>query len=114
MAKKKQIKSGEAVVLKLTQEQADLIVEHTLIDDDLLAIIHQSKLRDGIVSIRFTLDELEDLAGFVAAESNNTKDKQLQQRFDVISDAIDQLNLSYTEVTPNGPVSNPHLALVKK
>jgi hypothetical protein len=114
MAKKKQIKPGARVVLKLTEEQTDLIVEQTLIDDDLLAIIHHSKLRDGVVSVRCTLDELEDLAGFVAAEANYTKDKKLQKQFDAISEAIDQLSLSCTKVAPIDAVLKPHLTLVRK
>jgi hypothetical protein len=113
MAKKKQIKPGERVVLKLAEEQADLVVEKTLIDDDLLAIIHHAKLRDGFVSARFTLDELEDLAGFVAAEANHTKDEKLQKQFDAISEAIDQLSLSCTEDATIAPAKQ-HLSLVKK
>jgi hypothetical protein len=115
MAKKKQIKPGDTVTLKLTEEQADLIVEHTLINDDLPAIIHHSKLRDGVVSVRCTLEDLEELSGYLAAKSNNTKDKRLQQRFDVISDAIDELNLSYsTDTSAAPPMVKRHLSLVRK
>ena len=114
MAKKKQIKPGDTLTLKLTEEQADLIVEHTLIDDDLLAIIHHSKLCDGVVSVRCTLNDLGELAGYIAAESNNTKDKKLQKQFDAISEAFDQLSLSCTEVAPIDAVPKPHLTLVRK
>jgi hypothetical protein len=114
MAKKKLLKPGERVALKLPVEQADLIVEQTLIDDDLLAIIHHAKVRDGIVCAWFTLDELDDLAGYVAAEANNTKDKKLQQRFDAISEAIDKLSLSCAEAAADEPASKRHLSLVQK
>ena len=114
MAKKKQIKPSDTITLKLTEEQADLIVEHTLIDDDLLAIIHHSKLRDLVVSVRCTLADLKELSGYIAAESNNTKNKELQQRLDAISDAIDELTLSCVEVAPVEPVSRRQLVLVKK
>lgn len=115
MAKKRPLKFGESVALKLTEEQADLVVTHTLIDDDLLAIIHHAKLRDGIVSARFTPDELDSLAGFVAAEANNTNDKKLQKQFDAISEAIDQLILSCGEVAPTEPALKlGPLVLVKK
>jgi hypothetical protein len=115
MAKKIQIKPGDTVTLKLTEEQADLIVDLTLLDDDLLAIIHHSKLRDGVVSVRCTLDDLEVLSGYIAAESNNTKDKKLQRRLDAISDAIDELNLTYsTDTSTAPPMVKRHLSLVKK
>ena len=115
MAKKRPLKFGESVALQLTEEQVDLIVKHTLIDNDLLAIVYRAKLRDGIVSARFTLDELDLLAGFVAAEANNTKDKKLQRQFDAISEAIDQLILSCGEVASTEPaLKRSPLVLVKK
>lgn len=114
MPKKRLLKPGEKVVLKVTLEQADLVVEQTLIDDYLLAIIHRAKARDGIVSVRCTLDDLEQLAGYVAAKANHTKDKKLQKQFDAISETIDQLSLSCTEVPRNEPAFKTHLALVKK
>ena len=114
MAKKRLLKPGERVVLKLSLEQADLIVEKTMIDDDLLAIIHHAKVRDAVVCSRVTLDELYELSGYVAAEANNTKDKKLQKAFDAISDAIDQLSLAYAEKAPIDPARQPHLTLVKK
>jgi len=95
MAKKNQKKQGETVTLKLTKEQADLMVEHTFIDDDLLAIIYHSKLRDNVAAVRCTLDQLEELAVYVAEEANNTKNKKLQHELDAISEVMDDLNLFY-------------------
>ena len=116
MAKKKQIKPGETVTLKLSKEQADLIVEHTLIDDDLLAIIYHSKLRDNVVAVRCTLDQLEELAGYVAAEANkNKKNKKHQLEIDAISEFIDDLNLTYrVDASPAQTAIKRHLTLVKK
>lgn len=113
---KRLLKPGDRVVLKLSLEQADLIVGKTMIDDDLLAIIHHAKVRDAVVCSRFTLDELDELAGYVAAEANNTKDKKLQKAFDAISDAIDQLSIAYAEKAPVDPAVSRqnHLTLVKK
>ncbi len=81
-SKRKHLKPGEKVVLLLTEEQAGLIVELTYISEDLIATIHHSKLRDGIVSTRCTIDQLEDLSGCIAAEANHTKDKKLQKKLE--------------------------------
>ena len=64
---------------------------------------------------RFSLDELDSFAGFVAAEANNTNDKKLQKQFDAISDAIDQLSLSCVELaSTETAMKRRPLALVKK
>ena len=115
MAKRNQIEPGEMVTLKLTKEQADLMVEHTLIDDDLLAIIYHSRLRDNVVALRCTLDQLDELAGYVAAETNHTKNKKLQHELDAISEVIDDLNLTYmADTSPSKTAVKRHLSLVKK
>lgn len=111
----RKLKPGDKAVLKLTVEQADLIVEQTFIDDAILAVIHAARVRDGVVAIRCTLDDLEELAGYVAAEANDTKDKKLRQKLDEISDEIDRVNLSYIDDSaPSAPAAPPRLAIVKK
>lgn len=113
----KRLKPGGKVTLKLPVEQVDLIVEKTLIDDDLLATIHAAKVHDDIASIKCTLDDLDELAGYVAAVANNTKEKKLRRELDAISDQIDRLNLSYAEtVLPivGATAGQQRLRLVKK
>jgi hypothetical protein len=51
---------------------------------------------------------------YIAAESKYTKNKKIQQRFDAISDAIDELNLSYsTDTSAEQPMVKRHLLFVK-
>ena len=113
--KKKHLKPGETVVLRLTKEEAGLIVGLTLISEELMHTIYFSKCRDDIVSARFTLSDLEDLAGCIAAEANDTKDKRLRKQLDAISAAIEQLNLRYCDDDSPKQVPAPrHLVLVKR
>ena len=114
-SKRKHLKPGEKVVLSLTEEEASLITEFTYISEERINTIYFSKCRDGIVSARHTLSELEELAGYTAAEANNTKDKRLRKQLDTISERIEQLNLIYSdEDPPNRPVTQRRLVLVKR
>ena len=94
-SKKKYLKPGEKVVLSLMEEEADQITKLPLISEELLHMIYISKMRDGIVSARYTLSELEELSECIAAEANNMKHKKLRKQLDAISEKIDQLNLKY-------------------
>ena len=86
MTRKKQIKPGEKVGLKLTPAERMLLLNamHGLTE----------KIRDVMRAtptaqpVMLTLDDLGDLEGHVAAEANHTKGKKLQQRFDAISQKI--------------------------
>jgi len=75
----KPITVGEKVPLELNQRERDLIVEHTFADNDLcdrLRIVPSPGRRPFY---RFTLDELDELAGYVAAEANHAKVKKLEK-----------------------------------
>lgn len=113
----KRIKPGAKITLKLTKTQVDLIVENPLIDDDLLASIYTARVWDGIVSIRCTLAGLDQLSGYVSAEANTAKNRELRDKLNAISDEIDRVNLSYVETElrqPAAAVAHPRLSLVKK
>ncbi len=53
--KKKLLKPGEKLVLKLTVEQANLVADLPCIPGELLDIVHHSRVMDDIVSMRCTL-----------------------------------------------------------
>lgn len=101
-------------MLSLSEEGARLITKLTYISDERINTIYFSKLLDGIVFARHTLCELEELAGYIAAEANNTKDKGLTRKLDAISEKIEQLNLTYwDEASPDERATQRRLVLVK-
>jgi hypothetical protein len=114
LTKKTRLKHGEKIILKLTLKQADLVSELPCLTDELLDILHHSKVMDGIVSMGCTLDLLDELSGHVAAEANHTKDKKLEKKLDALLAAIEKLSGSYYEDDePPAEIKRPHLFLVK-
>ena len=102
-AKRKRLKPGEKVALSLTLAQVDLIVAHTLLGEGLLAMIHAARVRDNTVRARCTLGELEELAGCVAGEAKDTKDRQFQKELGAISEAIAKVEQAYYyDSSPSG------------
>ena len=101
--KRKRLKPGEKVALSLTLAQVDLIVEHTLLSEGLLATIHAARVQDNAVRARCTLGELEELAGCVAAETKDTKDREFQKELGAISEAIAKVEQDYYyDLSPKG------------
>jgi hypothetical protein len=47
--------------------------------------------------VRYTLDELDDLAGYVASESNHAEDRKLHKEWQAIYVKIAALLESYTD-----------------
>lgn len=91
------IRPGEKVPLELNDRERTLILEHTFADEkltDRLRVVPKPSERPVF---RFTLDDLDELAGFVAAEANHAKDKKLGKELDRLFARIDGVLESYTD-----------------
>ena len=90
----------QKVTLKITQAQADLILENDYIDQEVLDSLDFSEPHAGIVGLRCTLDALEEVQGYIAAESNHAKNKTLRRSLGELFDAIDSFKSEFIEEEP--------------
>jgi hypothetical protein len=91
------VKSGEIVPLELNQRERDLIISHTFADESLTNRLRIA-LRPGQRPVfHFTLDELDELVGDVAAEANHVTNKALQEQLDQLCDRIEGVLSRYTD-----------------
>lgn len=84
------------VSVKLTLRERDLIRDYTFCDPDFagLAIV-----RGKGVKVELSLDEIEEVQGYVAAEANHSKNSKLKKeldqlfgKFQVLLDTYDDQN----------------------
>ena len=90
MVKKIRIEAKETVGLKLTPEERQMLLTSLIFTSKQL----ENRLRLTIVGqqqVQLTLDDLDELAGCVAAEANHTKDRRLQRKLDRIFDRVERL-----------------------
>jgi nucleotidyltransferase/DNA polymerase involved in DNA repair len=76
------IQPNERDPLVLRVEEKQLIVEHTFSGPEYAR--HLRRFEEGKVRGKFTLEDLEDMRGFVAAEANHMKEKKLVKRLDAL------------------------------
>jgi hypothetical protein len=94
---RKRIRPDEKVPLDLNDRERELILQHTFADDDLTRRLRIVPRAGESAVYRFTLGELDDLAGYVAAEANHAKDKKLKKHLAGLFDRIQTLLESYTD-----------------
>jgi Plasmid pRiA4b ORF-3-like protein len=98
MARKKNIQPGEKVGLRLTQAQRSLLLDALLlIPKEVERAIRSTPDHEPLM---LTLNELDDLAGHVAASSNHAEDRVLRDKLDRISRKIEKLLGSFTDAEP--------------
>jgi hypothetical protein len=76
---RKRIAADEKVALELSDRERDLIMKHAFAGDELTDRLRILPRPGEPPAYRFTLDELDELAGYVAAEANHSKVKKLEE-----------------------------------
>jgi len=79
MIKRKKIPYGTKIPVKLTKRERDLIRNETLFNPDFAKLA----VTDGKgIRVDMSLDDIEEIQGYVAAEANHTKNKKIQKELD--------------------------------
>jgi hypothetical protein len=94
---RKQIRPDEKVPLELSDRERELILKHTFADDELTGRLRLVRQPGEPPVYRFALDDLDELAGYIAAEANHAKDKKLQKDLQRLFVRIQALLESYTD-----------------
>ena len=95
---KKYIQPGEKVALRLTAPERMLVLECVnFLDDNCLLVIAGTPVSKPVM---MTLDEIDDLSGYIAAEANHCDDKKKQKKLDAVFDKALKLLDRYTEEEP--------------
>jgi DNA-binding MarR family transcriptional regulator len=99
--RRKRIKRGELVDVRLTPQERDLILERTLIDGEMEGRLRGATPRGSNLVVQLALDEVDDLAGHVAAEANHCSEPRVRRVLDAVYDRL--ANLEHTFTDDGGP-----------
>jgi uncharacterized coiled-coil protein SlyX len=92
--KRKKIPYGTKVPVRLTNQQRDLIRDHTFYPGDLLNLA----LAEGTgIRVELTLDDIEEIQGYVAAEANHCENLKLKKQLDALFQKFHGLQDSYDD-----------------
>jgi hypothetical protein len=83
--KRKKIPYGTKLPVRLTLHERDLIRDQTFCDPDFakFAVMDGNGIR-----VDLSLDEIEEIQGYIAAEANHTKNMKLQKELDRLYDKL--------------------------
>jgi hypothetical protein len=94
---RKRIRPDEKIPLELSDHERELILKHTFAGDELIGRLRIVPKPAESPIYGFTLDDLDDLAGYVAAEANHAKNKKLQKELQALYNRIAAVLESYTD-----------------
>ncbi|MGO9465192.1 MAG: hypothetical protein ACLQIB_05395 [Isosphaeraceae bacterium] len=101
----KRIEKYDKFGLQLTQVERNLILEGvTSLPEEIVQTIQRTPAKQPI---RMTLDDWDELAGYIASEANNTGDKKLQKRLDAVFAKINDLLERHNDEEPSLMIKPP-------
>lgn len=86
--KTRRIKADERVPITFTARERVLLLDHTFADGEVIESLEAARETRGRCVVRYTLDDLDELLGYVAAEANHSKSKKLQAELDALYDRL--------------------------
>ena len=73
-----------------------MLSDHTFVDPEYVDCIREVPGKSYLVA-HYTLDDLEDVVGFVAAEANHATNKKLQRELEDLYDRLCEIEESYDD-----------------
>ena len=93
---RRKIHPDEKIAVRMTARDRSLLLDHTLGDPDYSKRLQPASSGGGLVG-EYTLDDLEDMLGYIAAEANHTEDRALQRALDALYDRLLRVQRSYDD-----------------
>jgi DNA-binding MarR family transcriptional regulator len=93
----KRIEPGERIPIRLSDRDRNLILNCTFVGGDLERRIRIATADGSGVVVNLTLDDLDELLGFVAAEANHSKDPRMAKQLYKLHERLQQIEGSYTD-----------------
>ena len=88
----------EQIEIKFTEQERELIIDHTFAGPDLTNNLKISEIKGKHLIAKYTIYDLDELIGFIAAEANHTEDKKLQKKLDKLFERLSRiLESEYSE-----------------
>jgi hypothetical protein len=84
LAREKKIEPDQPIEVLFTPRERDLILEHTFADGELTDRLRVVEVKGAKFMAKYTLDDLDVLLGYIAAEANHTPNKKLQKELDAL------------------------------
>ena len=75
------IPEGTKLPLEVSDRERELILKHSLAGEDLTRLLRVVPPRGRPLVVRYTLADLDELGGHVAAEANHTEDRKLRKEW---------------------------------
>jgi hypothetical protein len=96
----KKIQYNQPVPISFTFAERDLIFKETFAGGEIMQKLKIAINEGNKIKVQYTLDDLEELIGYIAAAANHSEKKSLQNKLDKLIEKLQKRLDSYEEAGP--------------
>jgi hypothetical protein len=85
------------VTIRISKAERELALDCLLADAELERVLGAGTEAGGRLKISLTLDRLDDLLGFIAAEANHCEDRKRQERLDRLYERLAEVERAHPD-----------------
>jgi repressor LexA len=100
MFQPKRTKPDERIPFALTKRERDLLLNLTLLDSDIEQRLRVAATAGTKLIVGLTLDDVDELAGSVAADANHSEEAKTRRALDGIYERLAKMEREYTDQEP--------------
>lgn len=97
MARETRIAPDQRVEVSFSARERDLILEYSMGDEEVIRFLRVAETRDGQILAKLTLDDLDELIGYIAAEANHTSSRRLEKELHALFGRLQDEMQSYDD-----------------
>jgi len=79
------------VEIKFTLVERDLIIDHTFAGPDLTKRLQIAEIKGKHLVVKYSIYDLEELIGYIAAEANHTDDMKIGRKLDKLFERLSRI-----------------------
>jgi hypothetical protein len=76
------------IEIKFTPQERDLILDHSFAGPDLTKRLQIAEIKGKHLIVVYSIYDLDELIGFIAAEANHTDDKKIEKKLDKLFEKL--------------------------
>ncbi len=79
------------IEIKFTPQERDLIIDHTFTGPDLIKRLQIALIKGKHLIVKYSIYDLDELIGFIAAKANHTDDKKIGKKLDRLFEKLTRI-----------------------
>jgi hypothetical protein len=97
MTQRIKIGENDKVPVELTADQRNLILNHTFVGPEITGSLKTALMKGETIVVHYTLAEIDELMGHVAAEANHSQNRLLVRELDRLYDYLGTFEERYED-----------------